>query len=127
MEQLPDESHLLLITSSLKDVMCLHSLGFHAICGQNELATFSPEIITALKKRFKHIVFFMDSDEAGLRANIKQSSEHRLCSMSIPLKENAKDISDLVSMKGSEYSYKVMKKLVYGALRDAKKKSILPF
>lgn len=127
MEQLPDQSHLLIVTSSLKDVMCLHTLGFHAICNQAEAVDFDKELIANLKKRFQYIVFFMDSDEPGIRANIKHSSEHRLCSMSIPLKEEAKDISDLVALKGQAYAYKVLKSIISTAIRNFNKKIILPF
>ena len=61
--ELPKEGgNLLIITKSLKDVMCLHEMGFNAIAASSE-TTFIPEdILQSLRSKWKHIVILYDRD-----------------------------------------------------------------
>ena len=67
--QLSESGDLLVISSSLKDGMCLHDQGFNDfIAPQTENYIFKPHIVDDLLTRFKEIVVFYDYDEAGLKA-----------------------------------------------------------
>jgi hypothetical protein len=59
--ELPQEGgDLLIITKSLKDVMCLYEMGFNAIAASSE-TTFIPEdILQSLRSKWKHIVILYD-------------------------------------------------------------------
>jgi hypothetical protein len=69
--QIPETGDNLIITKSLKDVMCLDVLGYSAIAMQNETTEPYSSIIKKLKARFGIIWSFYDFDEPGIRlANI---------------------------------------------------------
>ena len=61
-KQLPNESELLIITSSLKDVMCLYALGYYAIALQSEMQIPDEKLIDKLDERFKQIMILYDND-----------------------------------------------------------------
>ena len=60
--QLPNKGERLLITSSLKDVMCLHAAGYNAIAMQSEMQMPSEKLISELKERFNTIDILYDND-----------------------------------------------------------------
>lgn len=94
-KQLPKEGKLLVITKSMKDVMCLAGLGISAIAPNSENIFISDKMLEDLKKRFKHIVVFYDNDRPGLRNMVKIRKNHpELNFFWIPLNKEAKDISD---------------------------------
>ena len=66
-EQLPKKGDILIITKSLKDVMCLHEMGIPAISPSSESTFISDTALEALKKRFKRILVCFDRDNAGIR------------------------------------------------------------
>ena len=53
--QLPNNGERLIITSSLKDVMCLYSAGYNAIAMQSEMQIPNEKLISELKQRFNTI------------------------------------------------------------------------
>lgn len=57
---------LLVITKSLKDVMCLYEYGITAIapCSENEFLTDTQ--YQKVKSKFKHITLLWDNDYAGV-------------------------------------------------------------
>lgn len=57
---------LLVITKSLKDVMCLYEYGITAIapCSENEFLTNTQ--YQKVKSKFKHIALLWDNDYAGV-------------------------------------------------------------
>ena len=68
--QLPAVDGLLVISSSLKDGMCLHDLlGVNFLAPQTENYIFKKHIIDNLKERFDKIIVFYDNDDAGRRAS----------------------------------------------------------
>jgi hypothetical protein len=94
-EQLPKKGNLLVITKSMKDVMCLKGLGIYAIAPNSENLFLSDTMLSNLKTRFKYIVVFYDNDLAGLRNMVKIKRNHsELFYFWIPKKYEAKDISD---------------------------------
>jgi hypothetical protein len=106
---LPSEGDLLIITSSLKDVMTLYELGYVAIAPTSE-STFVPEkYMLKHRSKWKRIILFMDSDEAGMIANRKLSEKWGLDYISIT---EAKDISDLVWHCGQKQAKKILYEVI---------------
>lgn len=109
--QLNSKGIIVFLTSSLKDVMVLNKLGFPAVCLNAETITSSSIIeplIKILKSRFKHVVAFMDSDEAGMKSNFFISSKYR-CKY-ISTKSRFKDVSDYLKKYGYHKTFKLIKK-----------------
>ena len=96
--ELPKEGgNLLIITKSLKDVMCLHEMGFYAIAASSE-TTFIPEdIIKSLRSKWKHIVIIYDRDKTGMLESRKYSKQYKMDAIFVHKKFKAKDISDAIS------------------------------
>ena len=104
--QLPGESELLFIASSLKDGMCLHDLGYNFIAPQTENYTFKTSLINELYSRFKHIVTFYDFDDAGINA-----AEKLKVQFGIPFINTGsimKDISDYYYFEGRDKSIELI-------------------
>lgn len=98
--QLPDSGNLLIITKSLKDVMCLYEMGFNAISPSSE-TTFLPEsILQSLKSKWKHIIILYDRDAAGMKNARQYSKKYGLDAIFVHKKFKAKDISDAVKANG---------------------------
>lgn len=110
-KQLPEKGDLLIITSSLKDVMCLYSFGYTAIAPHSEGILIQEDLIEILKRRFKRIVLFFDCDDSGIRNSIKYEEVYEFEFVTTPSKEY-KDISDYCSMKGNEETIKLLKELL---------------
>ena len=99
-EQLPQKGDILVITKSMKDVMCLHEMGIPAVSPSSE-STFLPDkILEDLKKRFKRIIILFDRDITGIRYLRKISLKTGLEPMLIHKKFKAKDISDAIELNG---------------------------
>jgi hypothetical protein len=111
-EQLPKNGDLLIITSSLKDGMCIHELGYNFISPQSENHVFKQKLIDELKSRFKNIVVFYDSDDKGKFFSNKLSVEFDL--KEINTGSICKDISDYFKNKGKEASINIIKNKLNG-------------
>lgn len=101
-EQLPEKGDLLIITKSLKDVMCLYEMGYTAISPSSESTFLTPDIIDALKLRFKRILICFDRDISGVKNMRKISLKTGLKGFLVHKKWKAKDISDAVKLNGFE-------------------------
>ena len=102
LEQLPEKGELLIITKSLKDVMCLKEMGYDAISPSSE-STFIPDnILDILKKRFKRILVCFDRDPAGVKNMRKISKKTGLNGFLVHKKFQSKDISDAIKNNGFE-------------------------
>lgn len=104
--QLPKKGNLLFITKSLKDVMCLHEMGYYAISPSSESTFIPSDILEQLRKRFKRIIILFDRDASGCKNSRKLSLKHSLEAMFVHKKLNAKDISDAVKLNGFETTKK---------------------
>lgn len=91
-------SQLLIITKSLKDVMCLYHLGYHAISLQGESNTLDFETYNKLfNLGFRDFCIFYDNDEPGINgANSILKDYPSFSSIMIPEEYNCKDISDFI-------------------------------
>lgn len=101
-EQLPKKGDLLIITKSLKDVMCLYEMGYTAISPSSESTFLTPDVIDALKRRFKRILICFDRDIPGVKNMRKISLKTGLKGFLVHKKWKAKDISDAIKLNGFE-------------------------
>lgn len=101
-KQLPKTGNLLIITKSLKDVMCLYEMGISAISPASESTFIPDDVLDNLKKRFKHILICFDRDTAGIKYLRKISLKTGLKPLLVHKKWKAKDISDAIKLNGFE-------------------------
>lgn len=111
--QLPSKGDTLIITKSMKDVMCLYEMGMPAISPSSE-STFIPnDILEGLKKRFKRIIILFDRDNAGVKYLRKMSLKTGLEGLLVHKKFKAKDISDAIKAN----SFEEIKEWLYGEIK----------
>jgi len=101
-KQLPVKGNLCIITSSLKDVMCLFAMGIPAIALQSEMQMPKEETIKELKERFKKVALFYDNDfnnpnNPGQTMAKKICTKYRLNNIIIPDNYELKDLSDYIA------------------------------
>ena len=97
--ELPQEGgNLLIITKSLKDVMCLHEMGFNAIAASSETTFIPDDILESLRSKWKHIVILYDRDAAGMQNARKYSRQCKFDAIFVHKKFKAKDVSDAVKL-----------------------------
>ena len=112
-DQLPKQGKLLVITKSMKDVMCLYSCGITACAPNSETQFVSDSILDDLKQRFRHIVVLFDNDETGISFMNKLKKKHPdLIYTWIPRHYNAKDISDYYKEYGRKETLNLIKEFV---------------
>jgi hypothetical protein len=112
-EQIPKTGKLLVITKSMKDVMCLYSLGISAIAPNSENLFISDNILNNLKIRFKYIVVLYDNDLPGIHNMNKIKRRYKdLIYTWIPRKYNAKDISDFYKLYGKYKTLEFIKESI---------------
>lgn len=101
-EQLPQKGDILFITKSMKDVMCLHEMGYPAVSPSSESTFLPKDVLEQLKTRFKRIIILFDRDASGVKRSRKLSRETGLEAMFINKKFKAKDVSDAVKANSFE-------------------------
>ena len=95
--ELPYEGgNLLIITKSLKDVMCLYEMGFNAIAASSETTFIPDDIIKSLRRKWKHIVILYDRDTTGMLKARDYSRQYKFDAIFVHKKFKSKDISDAV-------------------------------
>lgn len=90
------ENDLLILTSSLKDVMVLNEAGYNACALQAESTIFTKQHLQKLidKTKAKNIVSIYDNDEAGIKYAQKLKNEYGIHSIFMP--EGSKDPAEFV-------------------------------
>lgn len=99
LNQIPQSGDLLFITSSLKDVMCLHDLGFASVALQSETHTINDETLQELQGRYKYVLTFFDNDECGINSAATYFKKYHVNGIVVPHHSESatyKDISDYV-------------------------------
>lgn len=91
-----DGGNLLIITKSLKDVMCLYEMGFYAISASSETTFIPDKVLDELKSKWKNIVILYDRDKTGMLRAKKYNKQYKLDAFFVHKKFNSKDISDAV-------------------------------
>ena len=95
--ELPYEGgNLLIITKSLKDVMCLHEMGFNAISPSSETTFVPDDILRKLRRKWKYIVILFDRDATGMLKAREYSKQYKIDAIFVHKKFHAKDISDAI-------------------------------
>lgn len=115
-QQLPAKGDILVITKSLKDVMCLYEMGIPAISPSSESTWIPNDILEQLKKRFKRIFICFDRDPAGVRNLRKISLKTGLEGFLLNKKLKSKDISDSIKLNGFEETKKFIEKEITKSL-----------
>ena len=101
--QLPKKGNLCIITSSLKDVMCLFKLGIPSIALQSEMQMPEEKTIKEIKERFKKVALFYDNDfdnpnNPGQTMAEKICKQHNILNnIIIPESYKIKDLSDYIA------------------------------
>lgn len=109
-KQLPDNGKLLVITKSMKDVCLLATLGIPAVAPNSETQKLDKKLLTSLKTRFKHIIYFYDNDLPGIKNMNKIKKEYpELFYYWIPREYGVKDISDFYKTYGKDYTVRFIK------------------
>jgi 5S rRNA maturation endonuclease (ribonuclease M5) len=93
----------LIITSSLKDVMTLYSIGYIAIAPSSESTIISNNAFDYIKSKSNNIIMFFDNDEAGRMFSKKYLNVFNITKeIFIDDKYGVKDPSDFVKIYGIE-------------------------
>jgi len=113
-DQLPQKGNLCIITSSLKDVMCLFEMGIPAIALQSEMQLPEAKTIKELQERFKKVVLFYDNDFTNPN-NPGQTMAAKICKEYYPMRNiylpedyGCKDLSDYIAKFGSTEGLKTI-------------------
>lgn len=99
-DNIPKTADLLIISSSMKDIMVLRLIGFPAVAPNSEQAWIPEKVWEKFKQRYKRIVILFDSDEPGFLSACHFSLLYNVPYIVIPpylFKPGFKDPSDLVS------------------------------
>ena len=101
--ELPKEGgNLLIITKSLKDVMCLYEMGYYAIAASSETTFIPDDILQSLRSKWKHIVILYDRDRTGMLKARDYSRKYKLDAVFVHKQFKAKDVSDAIRDNGFE-------------------------
>tara|TARA_B100001123_G_C15337056_1_gene1033264 strand:+ start:3167 stop:4171 length:1005 start_codon:yes stop_codon:yes gene_type:complete len=108
-------SDTLIVTKSLKDVMCLNVLGYQAVAPQSENTRTQFELIKTVAHNFSRVIILFDNDEAG-----QAGAELLVNFFDYPVKNiiiqdnSTKDISDYISKYGVKNACNLIKILING-------------
>tara|TARA_B100002019_G_scaffold270571_1_gene264258 strand:- start:536 stop:1561 length:1026 start_codon:yes stop_codon:yes gene_type:complete len=103
--QLPEHGETLVLTSSLKDIMCLAVLDYPSIALQSEMLVPGQGTIEEAQARFKEVIVLYDNDfdnprNPGQTMAVKICEKYGLDNIVIPSYYRSKDISDLIKDHG---------------------------
>lgn len=112
------DSNFVVITKSLKDVMCLYEFGISSIALQNEIILPEENLVNMLKSRFNKIFLFYDFDLTGIRTSNKIRKMYNFTPIFLTngrfntTNFKAKDISDYIKLVGKESAEKLISFLI---------------
>ena len=98
--------NLLVITKSMKDVMCLKQFGIHACAPSSEVVEPDPKVIKNLSTKFDHLVSLMDFDYTGIRMANRLFKKYNIQPLFLTNGRfgsrdyGAKDVSDYYQING---------------------------
>jgi hypothetical protein len=102
-KQLNKSSDLLIINKSMKDTMACRVLGYDSVSPNSETTFPNEKQIEEFKRRFKHILIVFDNDKPGLHNLwLVKRKYPELNYFWIPKSLGAKDLTDLIKLKGLE-------------------------
>jgi hypothetical protein len=101
-DQLTYEPKYLVITSSLKDLMCFNKLGIgnvECIAPDSENTMIGESVMSNLSKRYNSVIVLFDNDEPGIKAAQRYKDKY---GYNYVVLEMSKDLSDSVKDYGIE-------------------------
>lgn len=107
-ENIPKVAPLLIVSSSLKDVMCWNVLGYPAVAPNNERTWIPESVWNKFKQRYARIIIFFDNDETGISSAKAFSSKYQIEYKHVPLAEKSevKNVSDFIKEYSKEEALK---------------------
>ena len=110
-DQLKFDQPYLVICSSLKDAMCLKSMGYNleVISPDSENTMIKPHVIEHLKKKYKKVITLFDNDEAGKHAVEVYEKTYNIYGFVPTI---CKDISDAMKSHGFDKVHAMLKPLL---------------
>lgn len=100
MDQLKYDCKYLLITSSLKDLMCFNKLGIsniEAIAPDSENTMIGEKAMSDFVRHYHRIIVLFDNDEPGIKAAERYKLKYGFNNIVLPME---KDLSDSVKLHG---------------------------
>jgi hypothetical protein len=115
-DQLKFDQPYLVICSSLKDALCLKSMGYNieVIAPDSENTMIKQYVIEHLKKKYKKVITLFDNDEAGLNAINKYTEIYKINGFVLTI---CKDISDAMKEHGFDKIHQHLKPLLKETLK----------
>jgi hypothetical protein len=110
--ELPFEDELLIITSSLKDVVTLSKLGYIAVAPASEVSYIPDDIMKELKIRFNKIMVYFNNDIAGILGANNYKDKYGLDFIHHSIDILEKDPSDYVKSYGLNKLDELMLKML---------------
>jgi hypothetical protein len=114
-DQLRYNSKYLIITSSLKDLMCFKKLGIsgiEVIAPDSENITIPESFMKPLLQKYQKVVVLFDNDEPGMKSAAKYKAKYGFKSINLPL---SKDLSDSVK----DYGVDKVREELFPLLKEA--------
>jgi len=100
-----------ILTKSLKDVVCLRVLGFAAVSPQSESTLITQDFMNKIKRYAENIVLFFDNDKVGIEKSTNIANQFNLRSIYL---DDCKDISDYIVKYGILQATIKINNLIYG-------------
>lgn len=116
--QLPEKGDILIITSSLKDVMSIiENTKYSSVALQNEGISPKKSVVKELHDRFETIYLLYDNDfdkeiNWGRKYGEEISNKNRFFQIEIPDQYNSKDFTDLIKNIGKNNAVELLDKLI---------------
>lgn len=108
-DQLKYNTDFLVITKSMKDVMCLRSLGIEAIAPCSENYFIPDDMYKKLASKYKYILLLYDNDYAGIvSANKIRKQYKKVFPIIIPRNYGVKDVSDFYKKYGRRKTFRAI-------------------
>ena len=110
-DQLKYDVPYLVICSSLKDAMCLKSMGYNleVVAPDSENTMIKPHIIEHLKNKYKKVITLFDNDAAGKKAIDAYANAYKIDGFALTI---CKDISDAMKEHGFDKVHTILKPLL---------------
>lgn len=109
-KQLITNSEILIITSSLKDILCLSSFGFSSLAAHSETTFIAQSKLEEYKMRFKTIIIWLNNDQCGIEASLYYQ---KLGFKTIFTEGLTKDPSDYYKLNGRTKTQQLINNLIY--------------
>lgn len=112
LKQLPATGETLFITSSLKDVMSLRSIGELAVAPQSENTLIDLKLVNKFKEKFKHVVLYYNNDVPGIQAAEEHAKLYDIPYIYHP-EGDEKDPSDYIKENGIKHYKQLLEQLLW--------------